>query len=137
MTKPLPNATSIDSNVKTLERYSYRDCGGEVAQRSYICNSVPTFPSGLSIAGRVSVVALSDSAWTELPATALADRNAIAIQNQSDYEIKLNYSDSVSGYVGVIVPSGAERFYDITPDIPIYARFESGGSGSVVIEELS
>ena len=137
MGKPTPTATSIDSNVKTLERYSYVECDGQVAQRAKLCGAAVFSPSGLSIAGRISVVALSDSGWTALPTSPLTDRNAIAIQNQSDYEIKLNYDSGEAGYVGVIVPAGAERFYDITEDIPIYAKFESGGSGSVVVEELS
>ena len=139
MNKPISTANSIDSNVKTLERYSYTDCSGEVAQRVKVCNNVPTFPSGLFNAGLVTEVTLSTASWTALPTTALTDRNAIAIQNTTGFQIKLNYSSGISGYVGIIVENDSERFYNVTDDIVIFAKLEPAASGAsdVTVEELS
>ncbi len=93
-------------------------------------------PSGLRIGGLVTEVTLSAVAWTALPATALPQRNAIAIQNISAVAIKLNYLDTVVGYVGVTVPSGGERQYDITDAITIYAK-ASAGAPIIVVEEIA
>lgn len=131
---------TIPRTLQTLEVEKFVECpdsSGKVAVRARICNDqIFVSPSGLSIAGRITEVQLSSSAWTALPATPLADRNSIAIQNVSGVAIKLNYDNTESGYVGVLVPAEAERQYDITDDILIYAKAESG-TPTVVIEELS
>jgi hypothetical protein len=94
--------------------------------------------SGLNIAGRVSLVDIDDTSWTPLPAAALDQRNAIGIQNSSGVEIKLNYDPSTVGYVGVRMGIEAERYYDITDAIIIYAKAAPGaGTVTVTIEELS
>jgi hypothetical protein len=96
-------------------------------------------PSGLKNGGKYSEVVLSAVAWTPLPATPLADRNAICIQNISPVDIKLNYDYTgplPAGYTGVLVPSGAERFYDITDAIVIYAKAASG-TPTIGVEEIS
>lgn len=93
-------------------------------------------PSGLRNAGRVTIVTINSATWTELPPTALTDRNAIAIQNLSGQEIKINFDDSVAGYVGIVVSDGSERAYDITDDIKIYAKSNSG-TAVLNIEEIS
>lgn len=100
-------------------------------------NVTGTFtPSGLTIAGVITIVPLSSTIWTPLPATPLSKRNAISIQNQNAVEIKLNYSSSIVGYVGVVIPNNGERFYDITDQIVIYAK-ASSGTPSITVEELS
>lgn len=78
--------------------------------------------SGLKIGGRVTEVTLNNLTWTALPATPLAQRNAINVQNVSGEEIKLNYNPGQAGYVGVVVGSGSERSYDIQDDIILYAK---------------
>ena len=93
-------------------------------------------PTGLTTAGLLTPVILSDAAWTALPPSALTDRNAISIQNVSGVEIKVNYDNTEVGYVGVAVESGAERFYNITDSIPIYAKAASG-TPTIMIEEIS
>lgn len=94
--------------------------------------------SGLNIAGRVSIISINDTSWTPLPAVALDQRNAIGIQNSSGVEIKLNYDPATVGYVGVKMGIEAERYYDITDAIIIYAKATPGsGTVSVTIEELS
>lgn len=93
-------------------------------------------PTGLKNGGLITEVTLSAASWTPLPATPLANRNAIAIQNISAVEIKLQYDATIIGYVGVVVPSGGERQYDITDAIVIYAK-ASAGAPIIVIEEIA
>lgn len=92
--------------------------------------------SGLTIAGLVSSVVINDVTWTAVPATPLANRNALCIFNTSVVEIKLNYSSGVAGYFGVPLAAGNQRFYDITDSIIMYAK-SSSGSPTIIVEELS
>lgn len=92
--------------------------------------------SGLGIAGLVTIVSINSVTWTALPATPLTDRNAMCIINTSGVEIKLNYSSSIVGYVGVPLGVSNQRFYDISDSIVIYAK-SSAGTVDVTIEELS
>lgn len=93
-------------------------------------------PVGLKTSGKVTEVTLSTSAWTALPVTALNARNAISIQNRSGVEIKLNFDNTVSGYIGVYLPDGYERSYDITDSIVLYAK-ASVGTPTIIVEELA
>lgn len=96
-------------------------------------------PTGLQNGGKVTEVTLSSASWTALPPIALTGRNAICIQNISAVEIKLNYDFTAAlpaTYTGVVIPSGGERFYDITDSIVIYAKALSG-SPIIVVEEIS
>jgi hypothetical protein len=136
MGKPIPTAERLDSNVKTLEHYSYLDCEGQVAQRVKQCGATSVLPSGLRTGGKVTEVPLAAASWTALPITALTDRNAMGVQNQSDTEIKINYDNSVATYSGIIVPAGGERFWDVTDAITIYAK-AAAGTPTVVVEEIS
>lgn len=92
--------------------------------------------TGLSVSGKVTIVSINTSTWTALPATALTDRNAISIQNQSDETIKVNYDTGVSGFVGMEIPAGGERFYNITDDVVIYAK-SSSTTVSIAVEEVA
>lgn len=95
-------------------------------------------PSGLENGGLVTEVTLNETTWEPIPSVALADRNAVAVQNRSGKEIKINYSDSVSGYVGMVVADGSERTYDITDAIVIYGKVAPGSGNAVVnVEEIS
>lgn len=96
-----------------------------------------TKPSGLNVGGIVTEVTLSDSSWVALPGTAQTDRNAIAIQNYSGSEVKINFDNGQVGYVGIILQDGAERQYDITDNIIIYGKAASGTSPVLYIEEIS
>lgn len=93
-------------------------------------------PSGLRNGGLITSVTLNALTWTALPPTALTGRNAICIQNISAVEIRLQYDNSVVGYEGVTIASGAERFYDITDTIILYAK-ASAGTPVIVVEEIS
>jgi len=92
--------------------------------------------SGLKNGGLITIVSINNSTWTKIPDPALVGRNAISIQNYSGEEIKLNYSNSVGGYVGIAIPDKGERFYDISDQIELYAKSKTGVV-SVTIEELS
>ena len=93
-------------------------------------------PTGLKVAGLVTIVTIDSTTWTPLPATALSGRNAMCIINTGGVEIKLNYSSSIVGYVGVPLAAGNQRFYDITENMVVYCK-ASAGSFSITIEELS
>lgn len=92
--------------------------------------------SGLTVGGKITEVTLAAGVWTPLPATALENRNALGVQNQSATEIKLNYDPLTPGYTGILVASGAERYYDITDSIILYAK-PIAGSPTIVVEELA
>jgi len=105
-------------------------------------SAVGTFsPTGLNVGGKITQVTLNDSSWTPLPATALSNRNAISIQNLSGYEMKINYQEAFDGsygYVGMVLPNGNERYYDIKDSILIYGRLATGSvSGVVNVEEIA
>lgn len=120
---------------ETKENYKFdEDEDGNVLVRTSAKGEFS--PTGLKNGGRITEVQLNSSGWTPLPLTALTDRNAMAIQNRSGIEIKLNYDSGVSGYIGVTVDSGGERFYDITDSIIIYAKSVTG-TPTVTIEEIS
>lgn len=96
-------------------------------------------PKGLNRGGRVTEVVLNSTTWTPLPLNALSQRNALCVQNQSNIEIKTNYDLAgplPSGYVGMIVAAGGERFYDITDQIILYAKSQAG-TPTVAVEEIS
>lgn len=93
-------------------------------------------PSGLSIAGRITVVSIDNLTWTPLPPVALVNRNALAIQNTSGQEIIINYVNTNPGYVGVKIVNNGERGYDIKDTIIIYAK-SSLSACTIQVEELS
>lgn len=119
-------------NCKWSDRVSYFP-----AEPTYIVDpGLTTHPSGLTVAGKITVVSLTAGIWTPLPASPLTGRNALGVQNQSGTELKLNYDPLTVGYVGILVGPGAERYYDITDDIILYAK-PIAGSPSIVVEEIS
>jgi hypothetical protein len=93
-------------------------------------------PGGLTIGGKISLVTINSTTWTPLPATPLAQRNALVIQNVSGTEIKIQYDNTVVGYIGVTVMSGNERSYSITDQIIIYAKALSG-TPTIQTEEIA
>lgn len=107
---------------------------GETAVRT---TATGTFKfSGLGNAGKITEVTIDSTSWTSLPATPLVDRNALSIQNRSGTEIKINYDNNVTGYEGIAIINGGERYYDLTETIIIYAKAASG-TATITVEELS
>jgi hypothetical protein len=129
---------SLPQSLNDREYQKFVDFAvGETAVRVTGSNFSGTFSqSGLSIAGKITVVTLNDTTWVALPPTPLTDRNGLSIQNQSGKEIKLQYDNTTVGYVGPIVNPSSERFYDIKDTILIYGKCSSG-TCDIIIEELS
>lgn len=92
-------------------------------------------PQGLRGGGRITEVTLNDVTWTPLPPIALLSRNALAIQNQSSIDIKTNF-ENPPGFVGMLLQPGSERSYDITDQIILYAKCQSG-TAIIAVEELA
>lgn len=129
-----PPAVSDDSaDTKPVAIF---DQNGDPFTISNPLNVTASF-SGLRIGGRITLVQLNDTTWTPLPAVALANRNALSVQNVTLDEIKLQYNPATVGYVGVRVGSGFERFYDISDAITMYGKSAPGTSPLVIAEELS
>ena len=115
-----PNLYENDDNDSTLPRLRTTARG--------------TFtPSGLQIGGDMTVVSLT-TVWKPLPVTPLADRNTLAIQNQSDNDgiVLINYINS--GDAGWRIWDGGYREFPITDDIIVYGRMMAG-TGSVLVDE--
>jgi len=126
----------MSKTLKDLEKdkFDVDDEGNTIVRTS--AKGVFKF-SGLNTGGKVTAVVLNDSTWSALPTTALSNRNAISIQNRSGHEIKLNYDNSVVGYVGMTISNGEERQYDITDAIVIYAKAISGTTPTIMVEEIA
>lgn len=92
--------------------------------------------SGLTVAGKITEVALNSSTWTALPSTALTNRNGMGIQNPNGVEIKLNFDNTEPGYVGWKIAPNGETFLDVRDTIVIYAKSASS-TPTVVIMEVS
>jgi hypothetical protein len=138
------NAANLHMEVQTSHTGTDPD-SMQIGNGTYIAQVTPDGelqvagsikPSGLNIGGRISQVALNTSTWTALPASPLANRNALAIQNISGIEIKIQYDNATVGYSGLAIASNAERYYDITDSIVIYAKAASG-TPSITVEEIA
>lgn len=128
--------TTLPNQRDTLEKEKFElDSTGKVQVRT---SAKGTFTaSGLKTAGKVTEVTVNSTTWTALPAVPLTGRNAISLQNQdATIPVKINYSNSVIGYVGVIIGANSERHYDITDAIVLYAKSQSGNV-VITVEEIS
>jgi hypothetical protein len=125
---------ALPAHINDREQAKFVELDGEVAVRTTASGEFST--SGLKTGGKITEVTVNDSTWTALPPTPLTGRNALAIQNQSGIEIKVNYLNTEPGYVGMVVADGIERFYDIKDTILIYGK-SSGGDAILNIEELA
>jgi len=131
----------ITAKDDTLQASDKRDITGtnyeDENKRGLDVSVLSSFsPSGLNIGGLITEPTVNSLTWTALPTTPLENRNAINIQNNSDQDIKINFSDSIVGFVGIIISAGTERFYRITDSIIIYAKTEID-TAVITIEELA
>lgn len=126
----------LPRTLQTLEQQKFCETtDNNVAVRT--CPEGGSFQiQGLSVEGKITIVSIDDSSWTALPATPLTNRNGLGIQNLSGQNIYINYDNTVVGFEGILIPDGAERFYNITDSIVIYAKSGSGAVG-VTVEELA
>jgi len=128
---------ALSPNINDREKAKFTTWDtGETAVRTTGTITGEIVPAGIQIAGKITIVSIDQSSWTALPATPLADRKGLQIQNQSDEEIKYNYDNGVSGYEGMIIPSGGSAYIDIANDIVIYAKSASS-SVDIAVEEIS
>ena len=91
---------------------------------------------GASVGGKFTEVTLSTSTWKALPAVSLVGRRYLAIQNKSGLEIKVNWDNTETDYKGMVIDTGAERFYDVAAGVVLYAKSASG-TPTINIEELA
>lgn len=87
------------------------------------------------VAGIITKVTLSDSAWTALPTTALIDRQTVSLQNRSGQNIYVNYVNTANVADSWVIPDQYERSWPVQEGAVIYAR-SSSGSVDIIVEEL-
>lgn len=94
--------------------------------------------TGLSTGGRITELALTDASWTAVPASALTDRNSIAVQNISGNggTVLWNYSNAAPLTEGWRIEDGGFKSVAVRDGITIYAKMLSG-SGTVAIDEVA
>ena len=98
--------------------------------------NITVTPAGLQNAGLISQITLGTAGWTALPATALTDRNSLAIQNISASAILVNFTNAVGVTIGWQINPNGEFFLDAPESIPIYARAVSG-TPTITVMEIS
>jgi hypothetical protein len=87
--------------------------------------------------GRVREVQVNNTGWTQIPATSFSGRRVVAIQNESNSEVKINHEVSPDpGYIGVVIPTFEERIYTLDEGTFLYARAKNG-TQTIIVEELS
>jgi hypothetical protein len=127
---------TLSPNINDLEKAKFVEDGSDVAVRVSGSNFSGSFiTSGLKTGGKITEVTVNASTWTALPPTSLSGRNAISVQNTSGVEVKVNYDNTEPGYVGMVLPDGIERFYDISTVI-LYAK-SSGADAVLNVEEIA
>jgi hypothetical protein len=96
-------------------------------------------PGGGGVSSGITTdVTVSEFAWTALPVVSAVGRAGVTVQNQTVFNIKINFA-TPAGYVGVLVAAGGERFYDANDTAVIYAKAEPGAGGAlsgILVEEL-
>ena len=98
--------------------------------------SVNAVPSGLTVSGKITVVALNSATWTALPVTALTGRNGVGVQNETAIPIKINFDNTEPGYIGWTINAGGELFLDVKDTVIVYAK-SSAGTPSVTVMEIA
>jgi hypothetical protein len=92
--------------------------------------STEAAPNGATLA---SAVVVSNTA-IPLPATALADRKYMDVQNLSDKAIAIGDS-AVTFATGIIVPKGGNKEFEVGPSQILYARAAAAGTNDVRVFE--
>ena len=116
---------TLPASIQDREQQKFVDIAdGQTAVR--VCG-------GLTTSGIITEVVVNDTTWTALPASPLASRKVIAIQNESGQTCKLNYDNAAAGFVGVYLKTGAERQYDSS--VVVYAKCTTG-TATLVVEEV-
>lgn len=131
------------NECKTIEDREYGkftdDENGDICIRT--CGT--SVPQGLSQAGKVTIVPISDAAWTNVVINALANRRAWAVQNRNGTglsdnpaSILINYSPFApgGGAEGWVLEPGEAQFIDANDVVDVYVRAASGSFNIVFLE---
>ena len=102
------------------------------ASESTAAQDTVTVPSG---PGLFTSVPINNLTWTPLPATPLAGRVAIAVQNRTGQLVKFNFNQP-AGFVGMEVDDNEERNYDLTDGLILYAKSEDSAV-NLGVEEIA
>ena len=89
--------------------------------------------------GRITIVPINSSSWTQLPTVPLASRVSISMQNLTGFQVAINYS-TPAGFVGKILEDRNEIARDIDDTVTIYAKASSSiitPTVDLIVEELA
>jgi hypothetical protein len=86
--------------------------------------------------GRITLVTLTNAAWTAIPAVAVANRQGLGIQNLAGNSVRLNWTNTAPAGEGILLGDGSERYYSVKASATLYGRFTTLASGVVTVEEL-
>ena len=143
MSGPFESILKVITGIVKLKGASDNTKIGNVGDALKVsANSDIENPSYVSAAlngpGRISKVTIDDTAWFKLPGTPLANRESLAIRNETGFDMVVKYSDGGAYSLGFPINDGEERGYPWDASVDIYGRM-AAGSGSVVIdvEELA
>lgn len=90
---------------------------------------------GLTGPGKFTSVEVTNNSWTPIPTTGLNDRSVIAMQNNTDYEMRIRW-DNLGDYEnnGMLLRAGDERFYDIKLGSIPYVRAEPNAMSTLNLD---
>lgn len=87
---------------------------------------------------QVTIIPVTDSAWTRLPMSPLANRTSIIIQNTHPKQnLYINYTNAGPLQQGFIIYPEGTREIVVSPAVQIWGCMEVGYSSNVVVEEGS
>lgn len=86
--------------------------------------------------GQHKSILINSDTWTDVTPVPLVGRKAITVQNTNqDYKVKLNFDNSIVGFVGTTMYPEGERFYTALDNVKLYAKSELG-SFYIDVEEV-
>lgn len=104
----------------SLDEYGRRAAHAKVSGQILI--------KGASTAGSVTLVSVTNAAWVALPATPLANRNTVLIQNQAtSATIVVNFSNTAPATSGIRIGPGGALEIMVSNGIAIYGRNTAAG----------
>jgi hypothetical protein len=93
---------------------------------------------GVNTAAKITKQTVTTSGWQALPASPLAGRNTVLVQNQSASDsVLLNYDAGAPSDEGIIIGVGAAKEVMISESLTLYGRSVGSGPAIVMIEELA
>lgn len=128
---------AMSPNINDREMQKFREGANPGETEVAVTGNINTVQAGLSQAGLFTEVTIDNTTWTQLPATALTNRNTLRIYNASNQKIYYNFQPSdLPTLIGWPIPVGGVEDYTITDDIPVYAK-SSTSSVIILVGELA